>query len=64
MENADRMQIGAAITDYYIVVIVQHDMGLKRSTYEVLQILSILLIVKIPFRDYPINLIPMISKSN
>jgi hypothetical protein len=40
-ENAVRIQISAAITAYCLVAIVQHDMKLKRSTYEVLQILSI-----------------------
>ena len=39
-ENAVRIQISAAITAYCLVAIVQHDMNLKRSTYEVLQILS------------------------
>ena len=36
-----RIQISAAITAHCLVAIVQHDMKLKRSTYEVLQILSI-----------------------
>ena len=40
-ENAVRIQISAAITAYCLVAILQHDMQLKRSTYEVLQILSI-----------------------
>ncbi len=40
-ENAVRIQISAAITAYCLVAIVQHDMRLERSTYEVLQILSI-----------------------
>ena len=39
-ENAVRIQISAAITAYCLVAIVQHDLQLKRSTYEVLQILS------------------------
>ena len=39
-ENAVRIQISAAITAYCLVAIVQHDMRLERSTYEVLQILS------------------------
>ena len=39
-ENAVRIQISAAITAYCIVAILQYDMQLKRSTYEVLQILS------------------------
>ena len=40
-ENAVRIQISTAIISYCLVAIVQHDMQLKRSTYEVLQILSI-----------------------
>ena len=40
-ENAVRIQISTAIISYYLVAIVQHDMKLERSTYEVLQILSI-----------------------
>ena len=39
-ENAVRIQISTAIS-YCLVAIVQHDMQLERSTYEVLQILSI-----------------------
>ena len=35
-----------AIITYSLVAIVQHDMNLKRSTYEVLQILSISLTEK------------------
>lgn len=40
-ENAVRIQISTAIISYCLVAIVQHDMQLKRSTYEVLQIPSI-----------------------
>lgn len=40
-QNAVRIQIYAAITAYCLVAIVQHDMKLERSTYEILQILSI-----------------------
>lgn len=50
-ENAVRIQISAAITAYCLVAIVQHDMELKRSTYEVLQILSISLTDKTPLRE-------------
>ena len=50
-ENAVRIQISAAITAYCLVAIVQHDMQLKRSTYEVLQILSISLTDKTPLRE-------------
>lgn len=50
-ENAVRIQISAAIIAYCLVAIVQHDMLLPRSTYEVLQILSISLTDKTPLRE-------------
>ena len=50
-ENAVRIQIYAAICTYCLVAIVQHDMKLDRSTYEVLQILSISLTDKTNLRD-------------
>ncbi len=50
-ENTVRIQISVAIITYYLVTIVQHDMKLKRSTYEVLQILSISLTDKTLLRD-------------
>ena len=50
-ENAVRIQISAAITAYCLVAIVQHDMKLKRSTYEVLQILSMSLTDKTPLGE-------------
>lgn len=40
-ENAVRIQIYTAICTYCLVAIIQKDMQLDRSTYEVLQILSI-----------------------
>ena len=50
-ENAVRIQISVAIITYCLVAIVQHDMQLERSTYEVLQILSISLTDKTNLRD-------------
>lgn len=50
-ENAVRIQIYAAICTYCLVAIVQRDMQLDRSTYEVLQILSISLTDKTHLRD-------------
>ena len=50
-ENAVRVQIYSAICTYCLVAIVQHDLQLDRSTYEVLQILSISLTDKTPLRD-------------
>ena len=50
-ENAVRIQIYTAICAYSLVAIIQHDMQLDRSTYEVLQILSISLTDKSQLRD-------------
>lgn len=50
-ENAVRIQVYAAICTYCLVAIVQHDMKLDRSTYEVLQILSISLTDKTNLRE-------------
>lgn len=50
-ENAVKIQIYVAIITYCLVAIVQQDMHLERSTYEVLQILSISLTDKTNFRD-------------
>lgn len=50
-ENAVRIQIYAAICTYCLVAIVQNDMKLNRTTYEVLQILSISLTDKTNLRD-------------
>lgn len=50
-ENAVKIQIYVAIITYCLVAIVQQDMQLERSTYEVLQILSISLTDKTNLRD-------------
>ena len=50
-ENAVRIQIYSAICAYCLVAIVQHDMQLKRSTYEMLQILGVSLTDKTPLYD-------------
>ena len=50
-ENAVRIQIYVAMCTYCLVAIVQKDMQLDRSTYEVLQILSISLTDKTHIRD-------------
>lgn len=47
-ENAVRIQIYSAITTYCLVAIVEHDMKIERSTYEVLQILGISFLDKTP----------------
>ena len=43
-ESAVRIQIFTAITAYCMVAIVEHDLQLRRSTYEVLRILSVSLL--------------------
>ena len=50
-ENAVRIQIYSAICAYCLVAIVQHNMRLDRSTYEVLQILSMSLTDTTHLRD-------------
>ena len=50
-EKAVRIQIYSAICAYCLVAIVQHDMRLDRSTYEVLQILSMSLTDTTHLRD-------------
>ncbi len=51
LTNAMKTQIYVAIITFCLVAVVQHDMRLERSTYEVLQILSISLTDKTPLRD-------------
>ena len=63
-ENAVRIQISTAIISYCLVAIVQHDMKLERSTYEVLQILSISLRTKHTLRNCLIRLITTMSKNS
>lgn len=50
-ENAVRIQIYSAIITYCLVATIQHDLRLDRSTYEVLQILSISLTDKTLLSD-------------
>ena len=50
-ENAVRIQIYCAICAYCLVAIVQHDMRLSLSTYEVLQIVGMSLTDTTPLRD-------------
>lgn len=50
-ENAVRIQIHVAIITYCLVAIVHHDMRLKRSLYEILQILGISLTDKSPLQE-------------
>ena len=50
-ENAVRIQIYSAITAYCLVAIVEHDLRLNRSTFDVLRILSLSLFDKTPIRE-------------
>jgi hypothetical protein len=51
LQNAVKIQVYSAIIAYCLVAIMQHDMKLDRSTYEVLQILGISLTDKTPLRE-------------
>lgn len=50
-ENAVRIQIYSAITAYCLVAIVEHDLQLNRSTFDVLRILSMSLFDKTPVKE-------------
>jgi hypothetical protein len=50
-ENAVRIQIYSAITTYCLVAIIEHDLSLNRSTFDVLRILSMSLFDKTPIKD-------------
>lgn len=63
-KNAVRIQISIAIITYCLVAIVHHDMQLKRSSYEVLQILSISLTDKTHLRDLFDKTFLMMSKNS
>ena len=49
-ESAVKTQIYIALTAYCLVAIIEHELQLKRSTYDVLRILSISLLDKTPLR--------------
>jgi IS4 transposase len=50
-ENAVRIQIFSAITTYCLVAIVEHDLRLNRSTFDVLRILSMSLFDKTQMKE-------------
>jgi hypothetical protein len=50
-ENAVRIQIYSAITTYCLVAIIEHDLSLNRSTFDVLRILSMSLFDKTPIKS-------------
>lgn len=51
-ENAVKIQIYCAIISYCIVAIIENNLKLGVSTYELLRVLSIFLLVKIPLREF------------
>jgi len=55
-ENAVRIQIYSAISAYCLVSIVAEKLKLKRSTYEILQVLGISLLDKTPINELFINI--------
>jgi hypothetical protein len=50
-ENAVRIQVGVAVAAFCLVAIVRKRLGVKRSAYEMLQILSVSLTDKTPMRE-------------
>lgn len=50
-ENAVRIQIFSAIATYCLVAIIEHDLRLNRSTFDVLRILSMSLFDKTPMKE-------------
>lgn len=56
-ENAVKIQIYAAIIAYCMVAIIEADMKLNMTTYDVLRILQPSLLLKMPLRD-------LLDKSN
>ena len=54
-ENAVRIQVYSAIIAYCIVAIVGTKLKIKRSTYEILQVLGISLLDKTPVKELFIN---------
>jgi hypothetical protein len=50
-ENAVRIQINCAIISYCLVAIVEKDLRINRSIYEILQVLSISMLDKVPIDD-------------
>jgi len=54
-ENAVRIQIYCAVITYCLVAIIEKDLMINRSTYEVLQILGISLLDKSPIGELFFN---------
>ena len=63
-ENAVRIQIYSAITAYCLIAIVEHDLRLNRSTFDVLRILGMSLFDKSPIRELFEKTEPVFEISN
>jgi hypothetical protein len=62
-ENAVRIQIYSAITAYCLIAIVEHDLRLNRSIFDVPRIISMSLFDKTPIRELfertePVDVMP------
>ena len=60
--NAVKTQIYIAMITYLMVIIVKHQLKLKQTQYEILQILSISLLCKIPLLELFSNTYPQYVK--
>ena len=60
--NAVKTQIYIAMITYLMVIIVKHELKLKQTQYEILQILSITLLCKIPLGELFSNTYPQYVK--
>ena len=49
--NAVKIQVYIAIITYLLVAIVKHELKLKQTQYEILQVLSISLLCKTPLQE-------------
>ena len=54
-ENAVRIQIYTAVISYCLVAIIESELMIKRSTYEIMQILGISLLDKSPIGELFFN---------
>ena len=50
-ENAVKIQLYCAIIAYCLVAIVERELDIKMSTYEIIRLLSVSLLIKMPLRE-------------
>ena len=60
--NAVKTQIYIAMITYLVVAIMKHQLKLKQTQYEILQILSVSLLSKIPLLELFSNIYPQYVK--